>query len=82
MAKYQAIGATSNAVRPMSENAALDSEWSNANVELLRPTSCRIKALQQSDVASPPASGRVTTERRRDHQAVSPNVAVDGKDER
>jgi hypothetical protein len=36
MAKYQAIGAASNAVRPRSENAALDSEWSNANLELLQ----------------------------------------------
>ena len=36
MAKYQVIAATSNAVRPMFEHAALDSEWSNANVELLQ----------------------------------------------
>ena len=32
MANYQAIAATSNAVRPMFYNAALDSERSDANV--------------------------------------------------
>jgi hypothetical protein len=36
MAKYQAIAATSNAVRLMLENAALDSEWSDAAVELFQ----------------------------------------------
>ena len=36
MAKYQAIAATSNAIRLILENAALGSEWSDANVELFQ----------------------------------------------
>jgi Pvc16 N-terminal domain len=36
MAKYQAIAATSNAICLMLENAALDSEWSDAKVELFQ----------------------------------------------
>src|SRR5688500_15443585 len=36
MATYQAIAPTSNAVRLMLENAAFDSEWSDASVELFQ----------------------------------------------